>query len=92
MHSQFTKEFVKVICLFYNDNVIVIRKERRAKELFEIFIKHTSSWSFIVILKKINLFSNHLKSLFENLINHRHYSFSLHILGRSFYLIENNLV
>ena len=41
MHSQFTKEFVKVIYLFYNDNVIVIRKERRAKESFEVFIKHT---------------------------------------------------
>ena len=42
MHSQFTREFVKIIYLFYNDNVIVIRKERRVKELFEIFIKHTS--------------------------------------------------
>ena len=42
MHSQFTKKFAKVICLFYNDNVIVIRKERRIKELFKIFVKHTS--------------------------------------------------
>ena len=42
MHSQFTKEFVKIIYLFYNDNVIVIRKERRVKELFEVFIKHIS--------------------------------------------------
>ena len=31
MHSQFIKEFVKVIYLFYNDNVIIIRKERRVK-------------------------------------------------------------
>ena len=92
MHSQFTKEFVKIIYLFYNDNVIVIRKERRAKESFEIFIKHTSLISLNVILKEINLFSNHLKSSLESLINHRHYSFSLHIFERSFYLIESNLV
>ena len=43
MHSQFTKEFIKVIYLFYNDNVIIIRKERRAKKSSEIFIKHISS-------------------------------------------------
>ena len=42
MHSQFTREFVRIIYLFYNNNVIVIRKERRVKELFEIFIKHIS--------------------------------------------------
>ena len=42
MHSQFTKEFAKVIYLFYNDNVIIIRKERRVKKLFEIFVKHIS--------------------------------------------------
>ena len=42
MHSQFIREFVKVIYLFCNDNVIVIRKERRAKKSFEIFVKHTS--------------------------------------------------
>ena len=42
MHLQFIREFVKVICLFYNDNVIVIRKERRVKESFKVFIKHTS--------------------------------------------------
>ena len=53
MHSQFTKEFVKIIYLFYNDNVIVIRKERRAKESFEVFVKHISILSFIVILKKL---------------------------------------
>ena len=75
MHLQFTKEFVKIIRLFYNDNVIIIRKERRVKELFEVFVKHTSILSFIVILKKINLFPSRSKSLFENLINHRHYSF-----------------
>ena len=92
MHSQFTKEFVKVICLFYDDNVIVIRKERRAKKSFEIFVKHTSLWSFIVILKEINLFSNYLKSLFESYVDYRYYSFSLHILGRFFCLIKNNLV
>ena len=42
MHSQFTKEFVKIIYLFYNDNVIVIRKERRVKKSFKIFVKHIS--------------------------------------------------
>ena len=92
MHSQFTKEFVKIIYLFYDDNVIVIRKERRAKESSEVSVKHISLWSLIVILKEINLFSNHLKSLLESLINYRYYLFSLHILERSFYLIKNNLV
>ena len=92
MHSQFIKEFVKIIYLFYDDNVIVIRKKRRVKELFEIFVKHTSLLSFIVILKEINLFSNYLKSLFESFINYRHYLFSLHIFERSFFLIKNNLV
>ena len=76
MHSQFTKEFVKIIYLFYNDNVIVIRKERRVKKSFEVFVKHISLLSLIVILKEINLFSNHLKILFENLVDHRYYSFS----------------
>ena len=42
MHLQFTKKFVKIIRLFYNDNVIIIRKERRAKESFEVFIKYIS--------------------------------------------------
>ena len=76
MHSQFTKEFVKIIYLFYDDNVIVIRKERRAKESFKIFIKHISLLSFIVFLKEINLFSNHLKNLFKDFINHRYCLFS----------------
>ena len=43
MHSQFIKEFVKIIYLFCDDNVIVIRKERRVKESFKIFVKHISS-------------------------------------------------
>ena len=42
MHSQFIKKFVKVIYLFCDNNVIVIRKERRVKKSFEIFIKHIS--------------------------------------------------
>ena len=75
MHSQFTKEFVKIIRLFYNNNVIIIRKERRVKESFKVFVKHTSILSFIVILKKINFFSNYLKSLFESFINYRYYLF-----------------
>ena len=76
MHSQFIRKFVKVIHLFYNDNVIIIRKERRVKRSFEIFVKHISLLSFIVLLKKVNLFSNYLKSFFEDLINHRYYLFS----------------
>ena len=76
MHSQFIKEFVKVIYLFCDDNVIIIRKKRRAKELFKVFVKHISLLSFVVILKEINLFPNHLKILFKSLVNHRYYSFS----------------
>ena len=76
MHLQFTKEFVKIIRLFYNNNVIIIRKKRRVKELFKIFIKHISLLSFIVFLKKVNLFSNYLKSLSEGLINYRYCLFS----------------
>ena len=58
MHSQFTRKFINIIYLFYNDNVIIIRKGRRAKKSFKTFIKHTSLLSLIVILKKINLFSS----------------------------------
>ena len=75
MHSQFIRKFVRVFYLFCDDNVI-IRKKRRVKESFEVFVKHISILSLIVILKEINLFSNHLKSLLKSLINHRHYSFS----------------
>ena len=62
MQSQFTKEFVNDIYLSYNDNVIIIRKGRRTKGLFEIFVKHTSLLSLIVILIKIILFSNRKKN------------------------------
>ena len=75
MHSQFIRELIKIIHLFYNDNIIDIRKERRAKKSFEVFVKHISILSLIVILKKINLFSNYLKSLSESLFNHRYFSF-----------------
>ena len=73
MHSQFIKEFVNIIYRFCDNNVIVIRKKRRVKKLFKIFIKHTFVLSLIVILKKINLFSNYLK----NFLNYRrrYYSF-----------------
>ena len=74
MHSQFIRKFVRVFYLFCDDNVI-IRKKRRVKESFEVFVKHISILSLIVILKKINLFPNHLKSLFKTLISHRHYLF-----------------
>ena len=63
MHSQFIKEFVNIIYRFYNNNVIVTRKKRRVKKLFEIFAKYTFILFLIVILKKVNLFSNYLKSL-----------------------------
>ena len=65
MHSQFIKEFVNVIYRFCDNNVIVIRKERRVKKLFKIFAKHTFVLSLIVILKKINLFPNHSKNLLD---------------------------
>ena len=73
MHSQFIKKFVNVIYRFYNNNVVIIQKRRRVKRLFEIFVKHTFVLSFIVILKKINLFSNHSKSFLSH--HHRYYSF-----------------
>ena len=73
MHSQFIREFVNIIYRFYNNNVIITRKRRRVKELFEIFVKYTFVLPFIVILKKINLFLNHLKS-FSN-YRRRYYLF-----------------
>ena len=76
MYSQFMKKFVKVIRLFYNDDIIIIRKKRRVKKSFKIFVKHISILSFIVILKEVNLFPSHLKNLFKSFINYRHYSFS----------------
>ena len=62
MQSQFTKEFINDICLSYNNNVIIIRKNRRAKESFEVFVKHTSLLSLVVFLIKIILFSNRKKN------------------------------
>ena len=62
MQSQFIREFVNDICLFYDNNVIVIRKNRRVKESFEIFVKHTLLLSFVVFLIKIILFSNRKKN------------------------------
>ena len=73
MHPQFIREFVNVICWSYDDNVIIIRKKRRAKELFEIFVKHTFVLFLVVILKKINLFSSHSKSLSGH--RYRYYPF-----------------
>ena len=73
MHSQFIKEFINIIYRFCDNNVIIIRKKRRVKKLFKIFVKHTFVLFLIVILKKVNLFSSYLKSL----LNHRrrYYSF-----------------
>ena len=62
MYSQFIKEFVNVIYRFCDNNVIVIRKKRRIKKSFEIFVKYIFVLFFIVILKKINLFSSYSKS------------------------------
>ena len=62
MQLQFTREFVNNIYLSYNNNVIVIRKSRRVKESFEIFIKHTLLLSLVVFLIKIILFSNRKKN------------------------------
>ena len=62
MQSQFTKKSVNDIYLSYNDNVIVIRKSRHVKELFDIFVKHTSLLFFIIFLIKITLFSNRKKN------------------------------
>ena len=76
MHSQFIKEFVNIIYRFYNNNIIIIRKSRRVKRLFEIFVKYTFILSFIVILKKINLFSNYSKSSFKDYINYFRYYYS----------------
>ena len=76
MHSQFIKKFVKIIYLFCDDNVIITRKGRRVKKSFKIFVKHILLLFFIVILKEINLFSNHLKILFESLVDYRYYLFS----------------
>ena len=73
MHSQFIKKFVNIIYRFYDNNVIVTRKKRRVKRLFKIFVKHTFVLSFVVILKKINLFPSHQKSLLNH--RHRYYSF-----------------
>ena len=62
MQSQFTRKFVNDIYLPYNDNVIIIRKSRRIKKLFNVFIKHILLLSLIVFLIKITLFSNRKKN------------------------------
>ena len=94
MHLQFIREFVSVICLFCDNNIIIIRNERRVKESFGIFVKHTSLLSFVVILKEVSLFSSYLKSFFEGLVGHchRYYLFSWRVFGRPFCLIEGNRV
>ena len=73
MHSQFIKKFVNVIYRFYDNNVIVIRKKRRVKKSFKIFIKYTFVLFLIVILKEINLFLSYLKNLLSH--HYRYYSF-----------------
>ena len=65
MHSQFIKEFINDIYLFYNNNVIVIRKNRRVKKSFKVFIKYISLLFFIVILIKVILFLNRKKNRYR---------------------------
>ena len=74
MQLQFKREFVNDIYLFCDNNVTIIKKERRVKKSFKVFVKHISLLSLIVILKKIILLS-HLKNLFKCFINYSHYSF-----------------
>ena len=62
MQLQFTKEFINDIYLSYNDNIIVIRKSRRVKKSFDVFVKHISLLSVVVFLIKIVLFSNRKKN------------------------------
>ena len=62
MQLQFIREFVNDIYLSYNNNVIVIRKDRRVKKSSEIFVKHTSLLSLVVFLIKIILFPNQKKN------------------------------
>ena len=70
MQSQFIREFINDICLFYNNNVIIIRKSRRVKKSFEIFVKHTLLLSFAVFLIKIILFSNRKKNRYYASFQH----------------------
>ena len=62
MQLQFIKEFINDIYLSYNNNVIIIRKNRRVKKLFNIFVKYISLLSLVVFLIKIILFSNRKKN------------------------------
>ena len=62
MQLQFINEFVNDIYLFYNNNVIVIRKSRRVKKSFDIFVKHILLLSLAVFLIKIILFPNRKKN------------------------------
>ena len=62
MQSQFIREFVYDIYLFYKNNVIVIRKNRRARKSFDVFIKHTLLLFFVVFIIEIILFPNRKKN------------------------------
>ena len=72
MHLQFIRKFVSDIYLPYDNNVIVIRKNRRIKKSFEIFVKHTSLLPLVVILIKIILFPNRKKN-HNKYISFQHY-------------------
>ena len=67
MHPQFIKEFINVIYRSYDDNVIIIRKKRRVKKSFEIFIKHTFVLFLIVILK-ILISSRVIRKIFQIIV------------------------
>ena len=62
MQLQFIREFINDIYLSYNDNVIVIRKSRRVKKSFDVFVKYILLLSLVVFLIKIIFFSNRKKN------------------------------
>ena len=68
MQLQFIREFVNDIYLFYKDNVINIRKSRRVKKSFDIFVKYTLLLSLITFLIKTILFPNRKKNHYYNII------------------------
>ena len=53
MQSQFIREFVNDTYLSCDNNVIVIQKDRRVKELFDIFVKHILLLFFVVFLIRL---------------------------------------
>ena len=96
MQSQFIREFVNDIYLFYNNNVIVIRKGRRVKKSFDVFVKHISLLFLVMFLIKIILFSNRKKNRYVSFqhclffIRRRYRSCVNELYLRFFYLSQSN--